>query len=445
MSILTVTELTRAIRSTLELHYRFVQIRGEISNVRTPYSGHVYFTLKDSGAQIRAVLFKGQQKYLRQNLEEGLSVVCHGRLSVYEPRGEYQILIDTIDFSGRGDLRLEFEKLKARLAEEGLFAAEAKKPLPVFPQHILVITSPTGAAVHDFCKIATNRRYWGKISVLPVVVQGKNASLEIARAIETAGQETDADLIVLIRGGGSLEDLWAFNEEQTARAIHSSPLPVVTGIGHDIDLTIADLCADVATHTPTAAAEAVIVDTGSLCQVFLAHRKQLVDLMYQKIVVAYEKVNSLRRVIGSLDLYLANHQLRLDYQTTALTNIIDSRISRLQTKIEGALDRVSSQSPLHRIHLQRQRLEYLEDTLVRRMTSLLQRNEQRLGRQAALLDSVSPLSVLSRGYAIIRKKQADPEQREVVRSSAQVEIGAELDVTLHEGGLRCQVLGKREP
>ncbi|HKJ65306.1 MAG TPA: exodeoxyribonuclease VII large subunit [Desulfopila sp.] len=444
MSILTVTELTKAIHSTLELHYRFVHIRGEISNLRTPYSGHIYFTLKDSGAQIRAVLFKGQQKYLRQKLEEGLSVICHGRVSVYEPRGEYQILIDTIDFSGRGDLRLEFEKLKARLAEEGLFAPEAKKPLPLFPEHILVITSPTGAAVHDFCKIATKRRYWGKISILPVAVQGKNASQEIARAIATANNETDADLIVLIRGGGSLEDLWAFNEEQTARAIHSSALPVVTGIGHDIDHTIADLCADVATHTPTAAAEAVIVDTDSLCQVFLAHRKQLVDLMYRKILVASEKVDSLRRVIGSLDLYLANHQLRIDYQTTALTNIIDSRISRLQAKIEAAFDRVSSHSPLQRINLQRQRLDYLEDTLARRMTSLLQRNEQILGRQAALLDSVSPLSVLSRGYAIISKKTVDPARIEVVRSSAQVEIGAELDVTLHKGGLRCEVVGKRD-
>ncbi len=444
MSILTVTELTRSIRSTLELHYRFVHIRGEISNLRIPYSGHMYFTLKDSGAQIRAVLFKGQQKYLRQNLEEGQSVICHGRLSIYEPRGEYQILIDTIDFSGTGDLRLEFEKLKVRLAEEGLFAAETKKTLPAFPEHLLLITSPTGAAVHDFCKIATTRRYWGRISILPVAVQGKNASSEIAGAIETAARETDADLIVLIRGGGSIEDLWAFNEEQTARAIHASPLPVVTGIGHDIDLTIADLCADVSLHTPTAAAEAIIADNDSLSQVFLAHKKQLIDLIYSKITAAGEKVGGLRRVIGSLDLYLANHQLRLDYQTTSLTNIITSRLSRMQSTLEAALDRLASQSPLHRIHLQRQKLDYLEDTLIRRMASLLQKNEQILGRQAALLDSVSPLSVLSRGYAIVSTKEAEPERRKIVRSSAQVEIGAELEVRLHRGVLQCQVLKKRE-
>lgn len=442
MHIFSVSELTHSIKTSLELQYRFVHIQGEVSNLRIPYSGHMYFTLKDGNAQIKAVLFKGQQKFLAVSIEEGQSLICHGRISVYEPRGEYQIIVDTVDVSGVGDLRLEFEILKKQLAEQGLFSVEKKKSIPPFPEHIVLITSPTGAAVRDFLNVAAQRKYWGKITVLPVAVQGKSSSQEISEALRKACTATNGDVVVVLRGGGALEDLWSFNEEITARAIHDATIPVVTGVGHDTDTTIADLCADLATHTPTAAAEAIIVDNEALQELFLRHILFLAGYMHKRLDVYEEKVSNLRRIMGNLDLYLAHHRLRLDYQTTALAGIMQKNIGILFAKTEKQLDRLHNQAPVHRILLQEKKLEYLYSGLTDMIQRQLERSENRFARQAALLDSVSPLSVLARGYAIVSTVDSMEIPKEIVTDSDQVHVGSHLNIQLHAGELYCNVVKK---
>ncbi|RPH38632.1 MAG: exodeoxyribonuclease VII large subunit, partial [Desulfobulbaceae bacterium] len=273
--ILTVSQATQSIKYLLEDSFRFIHVRGEISNLKIPYSGHQYFILKDSSAQLRAVLFKTQERYLSRPLADGQQVLCHGRISVYEQRGEYQLIIDIVENLGSGELQIKFEKLKKKLADEGLFAGSRKKPLPPFPEKIILLTSPSGAAVHDFLTVWHNRRSSVAIQILPVRVQGKGAGEEIAAALDLANNKLTADMIVLCRGGGSIEDLWAFNEECVARAIARSAIPVVTGIGHEIDFTIADFCADLRAPTPTGAAERIIPDTLLLRRQIADREKQL--------------------------------------------------------------------------------------------------------------------------------------------------------------------------
>lgn len=242
--IFSVSELTSSIKSMLEGRFPFISVAGEISNLRRPASGHLYFTLKDDRAQIKTVLFKTQQRYLEKTPRDGQMVVCQGRLTVYEPRGDYQLIVDAMDFHGAGALQLAFEQLKKKLAAEGLFDQEDKKPLPALPRHITLVTSPTGAAVHDFIRIAQSRYPQIRIAVFPVAVQGDAAAGEIQEAILEINNQMHTDIIVLCRGGGSIEDLWAFNDEQLAREIRYSNIPVVSAVGHEIDFTIADFAAD---------------------------------------------------------------------------------------------------------------------------------------------------------------------------------------------------------
>ena len=442
--VLSVSQLTQSIKTSLELQYRFIHIQGEISNLRIPYSGHIYFTLKDKNAQIRAVMFKGQTKYLLQQLEDGQSVVCHGRLSVYEPRGEYQIIVDTVDFAGAGNLQIQFEKLKRDLSNEGLFSAEIKRSLPPFPEHIVLITSPTGAAVHDFLKVVEKRGFWGKISIMPVAVQGKKASQEISDAIDTVCSSLDADIVVLLRGGGSLEDLWPFNEERTARAIYGATLPIVTGVGHETDYTIADMCADVHAHTPTAAAEAIITDSGLLRENFMMYKHSLTGSIRKTITNHEESVYYLRKSMGNLDLYFANFTLRLDYKISSMMNSARSFIESSSANLQNVTKKLLHQAPLNKITIQELKLKHLRGDLSNAFATILKQNEERLGRQAALLDSVSPLSILARGYLIVRKVDDATGEKEIVSNDDQVRKGDMVDVVLHKGELECEVVGKKD-
>ncbi len=441
-NIWSVTELTHSIKSSLELQYRFIHIRGEISNLRIPYSGHIYFTLKDSGAQIRAVLFKGQQKFLATPLKEGKSIICHGRLSVYEARGEYQIIVDTVDFAGAGELQLQFEQLKKKLADQGFFLQENKRKIISFPEHIVLITSPTGAAIHDFLKICSTRKFWGTISILPVSVQGKNAAAEIADAIHIATTMKNIDCLVLLRGGGSLEDLWSFNEEELALAIHHSNLPIVTGIGHETDLTIADLCADLHTHTPTAAAESIIPDNDTLRQIFRKHKKQLSITITHLLDAKYQRIINLRRIMGTLELFMANHTLKLDYQISSLTQNTARILTALQAKVERATSKLQNEAPLNKMDIQEQKLKHLLRNLINSCNRHIERKEEQLAKQAALLDSVSPLSVLARGYSIVSAEKRLSQKRKIITNAAQVKEGDKIDIQLYRGMLQCEVLQK---
>lgn len=442
--VLTVSELTQSIKSSLELQFRFIHIQGEISNLRIPYSGHNYFTLKDSEAQIRCVLFKTQARYLQRQLREGLNVICHGRLSVYEVRGEYQLIIDTVDFAGTGNLQQQFEQLKRQLSEEGLFDKKLKKKIPTFPEHIVVITSATGAAVQDFLKVAKQRKYWGKISIFPVAVQGKNSTEDIVAALDLLSASTLADVLVLLRGGGSLEDLWSFNEEQMARAIHRATIPVVTGIGHDTDFTIADMCADLYAHTPTAAGEAIIIDGKLLKDSIAASKNILTRTMIEKLTRHEETILALRRIMGNLDLYLTNSTLKLDSLVTALISAIMRTVSSSSANIDSLKKRLEYNAPLATIRLQEMTLIHHRSRLIDTIKLALQRHEQHLASQAALLDSVSPLSVLARGYAIASKTSRDSKKKEIIAQASQVEKGEKIEIKLHQGELGCLVIDKEE-
>ena len=262
--IYTVSALTREIRQRLETGFPLVWVSGEISNLRQPSSGHYYFTLKDESAQLRTVFFKGNHIHLRFKPQEGGQVLCRGRLTVYEPRGEYQLILDYLEPLGWGALAQAFEALKARLQAEGLFAAEQKKPLPFLPRRLALVTSPTGAVVRDFLRLLKQRFADVEVLIYPVKVQGPAAAGEITAALDDLGRYPEIDTIVLARGGGSLEDLWPFNEEIVARAIHRCPVPVVSAIGHEVDYTIADFVADLRAPTPSAAVELVVPDKGEL-------------------------------------------------------------------------------------------------------------------------------------------------------------------------------------
>ena len=435
----TVTELTAELKGLLEGQFRFVSISGEISNLRTPLSGHSYFVLKDETAQIRAVLFKGTQRFLSEPLREGRQVVCHGRISVYEPRGEYQIIVDSVDQHGAGLLRQQFEDLKRRLAAEGLFEQGRKKTIPLFPRRVVVISSPTGAAIHDFLKIHTLRKSTVHVQIFPVTVQGAVAAGEIARAIERVNRELPCDLVVLCRGGGSIEDLWSFNEEVVARAICNSAIPVVTGVGHETDHTIADFCADYRAPTPTGAAEAIFPDSTELRRRVSALATALLRAIEARQLLAKMRVRQQKRHLRSFLARIENGAIRLDALIDRFHGCGRTCHLRLQHRLSALLMRLEKQAPLARIILQEQKIFHLRERLTRQMRSALQQADDALARNAALLGGVSPLATLARGYAIVQRADGT-----VVSDSVQVCTGDNLHVRLHRGVLECEVTGSRD-
>lgn len=438
-AILTVSQFTAAIKDILETRYRFVRISGEISNLKTPFSGHHYFTLKDAGAQIRAVLFKQQQRFVELQLQDGQQIVAFGRLSVYEPRGEYQIVVDNVELYGIGKLLREFEQLKRKLADKGYFAAEIKKPLPEFPGKIIVISSPTGAAIQDFLKITRNRKSPVHIQILPVKVQGKMAASEIVKAINIAQEIGDADIIVLCRGGGSIEDLWAFNEEIVADAIHRSALPVVTGIGHEIDFTIADFCADFRCPTPTGAAERLIPDASILGQHVRSLKASLQLRIERKMRSIEQQVLHYKKMLGDMRYIFSNLEFRLHLSQSHLMQAMMGSLQEKEQNFQLLNRALRDEIPSARIKLQEQHIHLLVTQLKNHMQRTLEQKQAALAEQATLLHGVSPLATLARGYAIVRKKHPEDNIWHVVSRAKDAKIGDELKVLLHEGQLDCVV------
>ena len=437
-TVLTVSQLTRAIKTLLESDFRFVRISGEISNFKMVYSGHSYFTLKDSAAQIRAVLFKQQKRFVELALQDGQHVVCFGRIAVYEPRGEYQLIVDSVELFGTGRLQQEFEQLKLRLAEKGYFDTETKKELPPYPSRIVVISSPTGAAIHDFLKIVSIRRSPVHIQILPVKVQGQEAAGEIVRAIRTANCLDAVDIIVLCRGGGSLEDLWAFNEEMVAEAIHHSAVPIVTGIGHEVDFTIADFCADFRCPTPTGVAEKLIPDTHALRQHLAALQAGLRNRMERKMSFYDQRLRHSVRMLGNMKNIFKDSALRLQLSKSYLYQAVGKNLHRREERLATCIRRLQAQAPSRCIELQEKHLQFLVAQLHNHIARILERKQMALARQATLLNSVSPLATLSRGYSIVRKFNADGSYQVITRA-ADIAVGEELNILLHEGQLACIV------
>ncbi|MHB1349134.1 MAG: exodeoxyribonuclease VII large subunit [Desulfobulbus sp.] len=434
--IFSVSELNASIRGILETQFPFVSVAGEISNLRRPLSGHLYFTLKDEQAQLKAVLFKMQQRYLTDPPEDGKLVVCKGRLSVYEPRGEYQLIVDAIDFHGIGTLQLEFDKLKKKLAAEGLFAPERKRKLPELPDHVTLITSPRGAAVHDFLRIARQRFPGTTVAIYPVAVQGRQAAGEIVEALAAINNHFRSTVIVLCRGGGSLEDLQAFNEERVARAIAASALPVVSAVGHEIDFTIADLVADLRAPTPSAAAQMLLPDSRAL----RARIDQLRAGMLREMMTRQERLanrmSGIRQRMTGIRHRLDHQLLRLDQRASDLVRAMASFLAANRHALDRADQQLHLRNPLTRLALQEQRLADLHRRFLAAGRASLHAAGLALARAGGLLEAVSPLATLARGYAIVR---TPPPKAKVVTDSRQVNAGERLQITLHHGNLECVI------
>lgn len=433
--VLTVSELTREIRDILELRFSEVWVQGEISNLRIPPSGHLYFTLKDEASQIRAVLFRNQARGMRFQPEEGLEVICRGRVSLYERRGEYQLVVEALEPKGLGALQLAFLQLKEKLEKEGLFDPARKRPLPLVPQKIGIVTSPTGAVIQDMIQIIQRRFENVHLLVYPVRVQGEGAFREIVRGIEYFNEETDVDVIIVGRGGGSLEDLWAFNEEEVARAIYRSRIPIVSAVGHETDYTIADFVADLRAPTPSAAAELVVKEKRE----WKRHLGQLATRLEGGLRNILEKHRSevihLEKSLSDPRKRMEGYLLRVDELMGRLSVAFRWKLQRHRERCFHLSERLSLRSPRRNLELLRSRAADSERRMVQALRYRLDRERQRVRGLVGRLDSLSPLSILERGYSIARRLPS----LEILRDASGVREGEHIEVKLHKGALVCEV------
>jgi exodeoxyribonuclease VII large subunit len=434
--VFTVSALTRAIKESLEGRFGGLWVEGEISNLRAHSSGHVYFTLKDEEAQVRAVLFRSRVRRLRFAPADGLHVLAFGALDVYAPRGEYQLVCELLEPRGQGALQLAFEQLKARLAAEGLFDPARKRPLPVLPRRIGLITSPTGAVVRDFLQVVTRRFPALQVLVCPVRVQGETAAGEIVEALGLLDRLGGLDLIVLARGGGSLEDLWAFNEEAVARAIAASKVPVVSAVGHETDVTIADFVADVRAPTPSAAAELVAPDRAELARRLATLGTRLARAMRQRVGRLAERLADFRRrrVLTDPTRPLRDGARRLDDLGVRLGRAMVRRTAGTRDRLDRARAALRPGLLAAQVHHQRRLAGQLGLRLRRSAAAETARRRRAVEAMAGRLDGLSPLACLARGYAI-----ATLASGEVLTHAERVRPGARVDVRLHRGRLGCTV------
>jgi len=439
--IYTVAELTERIRELLEKHYRSVWVQGEVSNLRHAPSGHLYFTLKDDASQIRCVMFKIQSRFLKFRLEDGLKIVAWGRLTVYSLRGEYQLILDTMEPLGLGSLMLAFEQLKARLEGEGLFDRSRKKAVPSFPSSVGLVTSPRGAAVLDMIRIMRRRFPGINILVSPTSVQGDRAPGEIVQAIERLCASEEVDVIVVGRGGGSVEDLWAFNDERVVRAVAGCPLPTVSAVGHETDVTLTDFAADLRASTPSAAAELLVPDKRDLQEGVLHLAARLKNAMRGTLSTTRESVNQALRRLHDPRRQIEERRLSADDLTMRLSRAANRTLTAFRAELEAVAQRLRPD------HLRRitgtaaEECSSLRERLVRAMQQDLKDGRNLAEALSTRLDALSPLAVLSRGYSITLRADSGA----VVTDSRSMQAGDDVRVRLHRGTLSCRVTGTEEP
>ncbi len=394
-SAISVSALVELLREVIEDNFVEVLVKGELSNVSFPSSGHCYFTLKDSRAQLRCAMFRGQLRTLKFRPEEGMAVYCRARVSIYPQRGDLQLIVDGLEPEGFGQLQLAFEQLKKKLQEEGLFAPERKQTLPGFPRTVGIVTSPTGAAIRDILNVLRRRTAGLQVLLYPVKVQGEGAAEQIAEAIRALNEHDDVDVMIVGRGGGSREDLWAFNEEIVARAIAASRIPIISAVGHEVDFSISDMVADLRAPTPSAAAE----------------------------------------LVAKNRLELERH---LDQLTMRLAVQMRSRLSLLQSRLAGLRSRL--RPPQELLQFQALTVEKYRNRLIEGMVRMLAEKQGALAVLCGRLHSLSPLAVLGRGYAIVKRSDTD----KVLTSAAEVVNGDALDIMLADGRLEATVTGRRK-
>lgn len=433
--ILTVSELTLEIKHHLEEGFGEIWVEGEISNFRSPSSGHYYFTLKDGKSQIRGVIFRFMGRYLKFEPQDGLAVICRGKISVYEPRGEYQLILDYMEPKGIGALQLAFEQLKEKLEKEGLFDAARKKPLPLLPKKIGIVTSPTGAAIRDLLNVIGRRFPNVGILINPVKVQGEGSAQEIASAIYELNTIPEIDVIVVARGGGSLEDLWAFNEEIVARAIDHSSLPVISAVGHEIDFTIADFVADLRAPTPSVAGELVVKDKAELSHLIDSLSSRLSNQMMHFLETVKNQFGFLKKGLPDLRLKISDLQLRIDDLSSRLTPHILQSLELKKEMLGGRRVRLLLRNPKLKVGEYLKSVSLCEKSLIDSVYLMLNRLRQVLERYLGELDSLSPLSVLQRGYSITR---LFPSYK-IVKDNKMVSVGDKVNIVLGKGEIFCQV------
>lgn len=436
---LTVSQLNRQVKFLLEQQYPAIPVSGELSNVSRPASGHLYFTLKDGNAQVRCAMFRSslQRSSLQRSSyqpKEGDQVIVRGRVSLYEGRGDYQIIVSSMQPEGEGALQQAFFRLKERLEKEGLFAAEHKQPLPAQIRTLGVVTSRTGAALHDILTVLKRRFPAMAVILYPVAVQGEEAPAQIVHAIETANRLNQVDALIVGRGGGSLEDLWSFNEEVVARAIFNSRLPIVSAVGHEVDVSISDFVADVRAATPSQAAELVSPDQHDIRRILSNQRARLARGLEQRLQADRRRLQHARQRLRDPGGLLREWQQRLDDRIKRLIRALKAGQHSRQQQFITLTARLRRASPMAQLNNDRRRLEQLDKQLRRLAQQQLPPRRQQLGSLAQRLNALSPLNTLERGYSITRD-----EHNKVVQRSEDVSVGQRITSLLRSGKIISRV------
>lgn len=434
--IYTVSRLNRAAKLLLAECFGTVWVEGEVSNLAAPSSGHLYFTLKDADAQVRCALFRPQARLLHFRPENGQHVLARAQVSLYEPRGDYQLVVDRLEPAGDGALQRAFEALKQKLAAEGLFDQALKKPVPRLPQHVGVVTSPTGAAIRDILSVLKRRFPAIPVTIFPAKVQGSDAPADVVRAIQCADR-SGCDVLILARGGGSLEDLWAFNDERVARAIHACATPIVSGVGHEVDFTIADFVADLRAATPSAAAEAVAPDKGEWLGRFQRLEQQLLSRWR-------DRLGQQARMLAFLDKRLLQQHpaqrlrtrmQRLDELELRLKRAMAGHLHTMEQRLQHRSARLQRHDPQPRLAAYQSHIRHLHHRLILAVGRSLQNRQQSLARLSQALQAVSPLATLGRGYAIaIRQRDGA-----IIRSYGDVVAGDQMETRLAKGRILSRI------
>jgi exodeoxyribonuclease VII large subunit len=435
MKVLSVTELTFAVKSILEPNFRDVSVKGEISNLKLQSSGHLYFSLKDTGAQISAVLFKGSANQLAKIPKEGDHVVATGEISLYAPRGSYQIVVRQIQFLGVGELLLKLHQLKELLQKRGWFDASNKKPLPKFPKVVGIVTSPTGAVIQDILNVISRRFQGIKVILNPVKVQGDGAADEIAQAIKDFNQHNLADVLIVGRGGGSIEDLFAFNEEKVVQAIYESKIPIVSAIGHETDFTLSDFASDVRAPTPSAAAELVVAEKASLLKFLDSTKAQIRQILLQKQLNFQNKLSSLKKhpfLFNPYKILELNYQ-KVDQIEEDLEKSIRLQLEQKKLALDSLSHKIYLVSPLQKLHLFKTKILSFRNVLDRALIQKIELKKTKLTHCIDHLRSIHPNNLLKKGFSIVFAGNT------MVRSSQNLTPKQSLKVLMHDGDLNVTI------
>lgn len=432
---LSVSELNHQVKHLLEASFLQVWVEGELSSLSRPSSGHWYFSLKDKKCQIRCAMFRGFNQRVRDIPKEGDQVRIRGKVTLYENRGDFQIIVEQIEPAGAGALQQAFEALKARLQQEGLFDAGRKKPLPRFPRHIGVVTSPTGAAIHDILTVLARRCPSIPVTLYPTAVQGKAATSDIVRAIEAANAHGVADVLIIGRGGGSLEDLWCFNEEAVARAIATSAMPTVSAVGHEVDVTIADFVADLRAPTPSAAAEKISPDQSVWIKQLQESEARLAGATRRVLTRMETSLRHLSARLRDPRRELMDKAQRMDELDVRLGKAVRQSLERSGTQITHLARRLALQSPARRLADSHNSLKNLDERLTKSVSQQLEQQNRRLEHLAQTLNVVSPLATLGRGYAIVQDQEGG-----IVRNTGHLKTGDPITARVANGRIEAKVL-----